>query len=614
MSALSAPRFRARAVLPPLLLALAACAPEAGPRADLILRNGQIVTADDAFTIGEAIAVRTTPGGSEILAVGSESEVMGLEGPETRVVDLDGRTVIPGINDIHLHFSLLGLEAGFQADLRRAQSVREIVDVVAELKERVNPEPGEWLVARGWDEFKYERPFTRWDLDEITPDNPLEMPRVYRGAAYNTRALNEMGIRDDDPSTWPEWWLEDPASFTLEDKILRERRPVTINGQTREMEVPTGMFIGNATQLVTVRSPALGFEDQVGAVRAGAEEMARLGVTSIIDPGGGGRVMRVYQEAYRRGWLPIRISQVYEGMFNTQTPEEIAARMEAIPFNDFGDRSLRWRGTKWQIDGGAGTRSSWVTEPFVDWETIEGTPNHGYHWADDPLREAQFRAVVDRGWDVHVHATGDLGMRQTVDLYAKLQDSIRAIDPDRDMRWSVIHAYLPMEPGNDMLAKMAEYGIVAAVNPSFIWHQGRSFSQNLGAERMARLMPFKSYLEAGVPLAVGSDFGTSPHSPWIGLYALLTRKDLYGDAHNPEEALGIEDALRAMTRGGAYLTYEEGWKGTLEPGKVADLVILDITDIRELELNPEMVMEMEDRVLATLVDGRVVFQKDGFAL
>ena len=602
------------ATLIPLLLVAWACAPDAGPRADLILRNGEIVTVDDRFTIAEALAVRFTPQGSEILAVGTDADVMGLQGPQTQVVDLAGSTVIPGINDIHLHFSQLGVEAGFQADLRRAMNVREVVDAVAELKERRNPAPGEWLVARGWDEFKYERPFTRWDLDEITPDNPLEMPRVYRGLAFNTAALNEMGIQDEDPSTWPAWWLEDPASLTLEDKILRERRTVTINGQIREMEIPTGMFIGNATRLVTVRSPALDAEDQIAAVRAGAEEMARLGVTSIVDPGGGGRVMRMYQEADSRGWLPIRISQVYEGMFNTQPPEEIAAHFAQIPFNNLGDRRLRWRGTKWQIDGGAGTRSAWVTEPFVDWETIEGTPNHGYHWAEDDMREAQFRAVVDRGWDLHVHATGDQGMRQTVDLYAKLQDSIKAINPDADLRWSVIHAYLPMEPGNDMLEKMARYNIVAAVNPSFIWHQGRSFSTNLGAERMGRLTPFRSYLEAGVPLAVGSDFGTSPHSPWIGLYALLTRKDLYGDPHNAEEALGIEDALRAMTKGGSYLTYEDTWKGTLEVGKVADLVILDIDDIRELERNPDLVMEMEDRVLATIVDGRVVFRKDGFGI
>src|SRR5262245_56581716 len=124
--------------------------------------------------------------------------------------------------------------------------------------------------------------------------------------------------------------------------------------------------------------------------------------------------MRAYQEAYRRGLLHFRILQVYEGMFNTQTPEEIEQHFASLPFNNIGDRFLRWRGTKWQIDGGAGTRSSWVSDPFLHWEDIEGQPNHGYHWVEDSMREAQMRPTVDRGWEPHVHATGDLGVKQTV--------------------------------------------------------------------------------------------------------------------------------------------------------------------------------------------------------
>jgi len=405
--------------------------------------------------------------------------------------------------------------------------------------------------------------------------------------------------------------LKDPASFTLDDRIVRETRNVTVNGQPRQMPVPTGMFLGNAVQLINVRAPAPNFEDQVLAVRYGSEEMTRLGVTGIVDPGGGRRVMRSYQEAYRRGWLKFRILQVYEGMWNTQKPEEISAHFDSIPFQNLGDRFLRWRGTKWQIDGGAGTRSSWVGEPFVDWEKIEGKPNYGYHWAEDSIREAQLRQVVDRGWEVHTHATGDEAVRQTVELYAKLMSSIRTTNATADLRWSVIHAYLPMEKGNELLDKMAKNGIIAAVNPSFIWHQGRSFAKNLGRERMARLQPFRSYLKAGVKIAVGSDYGTSPYSPWIGLYGLLTRKDLWGDVHNANETIGLQDALRAMTINNAYLTYSDEWNGSLEPGKVADLVVLDLRDINELERTPERIWDMEKSVLLTLVDGRIAFQRAG---
>ncbi len=580
--------------------------------ADRILHNGQIVTVDEDFRIAEALAIRFSPAGSEIMAVGSDEEVLALGDPDTEVTDLDGRVVIPGIIDSHLHFSLLGIEAAFQADLRRAMSVSAVAEEIRKLVERRLPSEGEWLVGRGWDEYKYERPFTRWDIDAVAPDNPVQLNRVYRGLAVNTAAFELMGIRDDDPSSWPEWWLEDPESFGPDDKIFRETRTVTVNDQPRQLEVPTGMFLSNAARLVTARAPAPDIDDQVEAVRYGSEEMTRLGVTGIVDPAGGGRVMRAYQEAYRRGWLKLRILQVYEGMWNTQAPEEIGAHFDSIPFQNLGDRFLRWRGTKWQIDGGAGTRSSWVSEPFVDWQTIEGEPNHGYHWADDALREAQLREVVDRGWEVHIHSTGDLGMRQTVDLYVKLMEGVRAEDPEADLRWSVIHAYLPKEEGTNMLAAMAENGIIAAVNPSFIWHQGRSFSRNLGEERMGRLQPFRSYVEAGVKVAVGSDYGTSPYSPWISLYALLTRRDLWGDVHNANETLGIEDALRAMTINNAYLTYSDEWNGSLEPGKVADLVVLDLRDIRELERNPERILDMEESILLTLVDGRPAFQAAGF--
>jgi len=580
--------------------------------ADRILHNGRIVTVDSNFRIAEALAIRFSPAGSEIMAVGSNSEVMALRGPDTRLTDLQGRVVIPGLIDSHLHFSLLGIEAAFEADLRRSMTVSDVVQDIKRLAERRKPASGQWLVARGWDEHKYERPFTRWDIDAVVPDNPVQLERVYRGLAVNTAVFKLMGIRDDDPSSWPDWWLKDPASFTLDDRIVRETRNVTVNGQPRQLPVPTGMFLGNAVQLIKVRAPAPSLEDQVLAVRYGSEEMTRLGVTGIVDPGGGRRVMRSYQEAYRRGWLKFRILQVYEGMWNTQKPEEIAAHFDSIPFQNLGDRFLRWRGTKWQIDGGAGTRSSWVSEPFVDWEKIEGKPNHGYHWAEDPEREAQLRRVVDRGWEVHTHATGDEGQRQTVDLYAKLMSEIRTKNPSADLRWSVIHAYLPMEKGSQMLEKMAKNGIIAAVNPSFIWHQGRSFAKNLGRERMARLQPFRSYLKAGVKIAVGSDYGTSPYSPWIGMYALLTRKDLWGDVHNANETIGLQDALRAMTINNAFLTYSNEWTGSLEPGKVADLVVLDLRDINELERNPERIWDMEKSVLLTLVDGRPAFQRDGF--
>ena len=608
-------RVRACAWAVASLLGAAACQPGGSTATlapDRILHNGQIVTVDGDFSIAQAIAWRHGPAGSEIMRVGSDEEVLALSGPDTRATDLEGRVVLPGLIDSHLHFSLLGIEAEFENDLRYAMSTDEIVGLIADLMQRLDPDPGEWVTSRGWDEHKYESPFTRWQLDEHTPDNPLWLGRVYRGLAVNSATFRLMGIDDSDSSTWPDWWLQDLDWFNYEDKVFREARTLTVDGETREVEIPTGMFLGNATRLVTVSPPQRDYEAQVRAVDYGSREMTSLGVTGIVDPAGGGRVMRAYQDARDRGLLHFRILQVYEGMWNTQSPEEIDAHFASLPFNNLGDRFLRWRGTKWQIDGGAGTRSSWVSVPFVDWETIEGEPNHGYHWVEDDVREAQLRPTVDRGWEPHIHSTGDLGVKQTVDIYARLMDSIWAEDPDADLRWSVIHAYLPMEEETSVLEKMADYGIIAAVNPSFIYHQGRSFSANLSLERMARLKPMRSYLDAGVRIAVGSDYGTSPYSPWIGLYAMLTRTDLWGDQHGLEQTITLEEALRGMTIDNAYLTYSDDWTGSLEPGKVADMVVLDLQDFRELERNPDRILEMGDHILLTLVDGSPAFQREGF--
>jgi predicted amidohydrolase YtcJ len=275
---------------------------------------------------------------------------------------------------------------------------------------------------------------------------------------------------------------------------------------------------------------------------------------------------------------------------------------------------LRWRGAKFYADGGVGTRSAWVSEPFFQWKELEGKENFGNPVvADNVLREAQYRATIKHGWDLHTHNCGDQAMRQTVDLYMKLMDEIRQKRPDADLRWSVIHAYLPIEPKTRVLEDMKRYGIIAVPNPVFNWQQGFAFNSNLDAERMKRHQPFRTYMKSGVLMASGSDYGVTSHNPWLGFYALLTRIDqTTGEVYGPEETIGIADALRSYTVNGAYLTYEEDFKGSLEVGKVADLVVLDLQDIQELESNPELCFKMPEKVLMTLVGGKIEYRREDF--
>jgi predicted amidohydrolase YtcJ len=161
---------------------------------------------------------------------------------------------------------------------------------------------------------------------------------------------------------------------------------------------------------------------------------------------------------------------------------------------------------------------------------------------------------------------------------------------------------------------MARYKIAAVPNPVFLWQLGNSFVENLGPERVARVQPFRSYLKAGVRVAVGSDYSVAHYNPWFGFYAMLTRKEqTSGQVLGANETIGIDDALRMFTLNGAYLTYDDKIRGSLEVGKLADLVVLDIPGLRELEKNPELCLTMKDRVLLTLVEGRIAYRREGFA-
>jgi len=579
-----------------------------GESADLILTNGQVVTMDPDFAIAEALAVQ----GNRIVAVGDADQVSALAGPDTRVLDLEGRTVIPGLIDSHIHFAPLGRDVREQAELGFTMSAEEIVETVAELKDRLEPEPGEWLVGNRWDQYKYDAMVTRWDLDRIVPENPVRLNRVYRGVAVNTAVFRLMGIDDERSETWPDWWLEDPDDFTFEDRIFREARELVVDGDPRVLEVPTGVFLGaRGTPLVTVAPPDLAPEEEVAGVRDGVQELLELGVTSIIDPASRwGGVSELYREAHQRGYLEIRVGDLYEGIFMDESPERIREYLETAKAEAPSDPFLSSRGAKFYSDGGAGTRSAWVSESFDRWEEFEGELNFGNPVVrDDDLREAQYRAALESGWDLHTHAAGDVAMRQAVDLYAGLMDEIREEDPDADLRWSLIHAYLPLEPETRVVEDMAARGIIASLNPVFQWQEGIAFATNVGEERMARMQPFRSYMEAGVVVTSGSDYPVTSHDPWMGFYALLTRRDqATGRVFGPDETLGMADALRTYTVNGAYLMRAEDRLGSLEVGKLADLVVLDLPDIQELERDPELAFQMRDRVLLTIVDGRIRYE------
>jgi predicted amidohydrolase YtcJ len=576
------------------------------PAADTIITDANIVTMGTVPT-AQALAIKD----GKIVGVGSVAEVAALRGPHTRMVSAKGKTILPGFQDSHIHPVSLGRDTQLQLDLINTRSTADLVKSLGALKQRLNPPAGQWLVGARWDASQFKPLFTRWDLDRVTPDNPVYLTR-YRGLAINTAAFKLMGIKEDDPSTWPKWWTENPADFTSEDTLYRAPRKITVGGVTKTYNVPTGVFIGTqALKLVNVRPPKPSVEDDVESVRLGCTELLKAGITSLIDAGNGfGYNNRIYQLARDRGFLTVRVAASYEGIVFTQTPEELRTHFETLKVNNIGDAHLRLRGAKIYGDGGPSARGSWLTHAY---EPIEGAePDFGAPVQPDyAKREAQYRVLVDLGWDLHTHSTGDAAMLETVRLYAKFLDEIKAKRPDADLRWSVEHANMPLDTP-EVMEKMAKYHIVASVQPVMVSELGHAWQINLGKERMAHSVPVASYMKSGVLVVSGSDYGVTPFDPWLGVYAMVTRKDKNtGEIYGTAERVSLQDALKTYTINGAYASYDEKTRGSLDVGKVADLVVLDLASLDEFERNPELLRTASARIVATLVDGVARYQKPG---
>ena len=582
--------------------------------ADVIFTNGTVVTLDDEHSVVTSIAIKD----DRILGVGdwSQSEIDARTGSSTTVFDLDGRTLIPGLQDSHIHFIQLGADNFYVVRFDDATSVEEIQAQLRGHLERLQSEDaidvwtypsggiGPWLFGAGWNQAKLDggRMATRQELDEVSRDIPITLDRVYLGVAVNTRVFELQGYDFDRPETWPDWFTRDPSYFGPGDII--ERDPDT--------GLPTGVFYGFAPSLIGA-TPQRTFEQNVESVAMGARTVLSKGIVAIVDPGIQ-EENRIYQEAYNRDLLPIRVT-TYDGIWRNESPAEMAERFRTFGLNNLGDDHYRIRGVKVYADGGAGSRSAAVSEPF---EPSDADPLGGENYGalvepDFDKRLALLRtAAVDFGWELHTHSIGDVAMRQTTDAYMRIIDEIRENDPEADLRYSIIHAYMADEPATSVIADMAEYGIVASINPGDVHVEGDSFLGNVGESRMTRLLPFRTYLEGGVLMASGSDYFVAPWDPWIGIYAMRTRQlQVSGIVAGDDQTIPLQDALRTYTINGAYLTYDDDVRGSLEAGKLADLVVLDA----DLLAAPDAeLLTMGDRVMLTMVGGAVEYRREGTEL
>jgi predicted amidohydrolase YtcJ len=537
--------------------------------ASTIYVNGNVVTVDGHDTRAQAFAVRD----GRFAAVGSDEQIREWRGPQTEVVDLQRRTVIPGLIDAHNH--LLGTGKVLRAiPLFGARSIHE---VQAKLQERAAATPkGEWIMGRGWDEslFADARTPTRHDLDAVAPDHPVVLHRVWNKLVCNSLALKLAGITRE--STDP------PADMLYAGRMARD-----VHGE------PTGLFTDRAKQMIEKAMPPATEAELEACIATACRAYNAAGLTAVVEPGLLPREIRAFQRVRERGELTVRSRLCLAGWGLAPAEEEakLKERIAGTGFTSgFGDEWLKLDAIKFMPDGGVGDRTALMFEPYLD-----EPHNYGQHAVDPELFYEMVQWVHDMGWSVETHACGDRMIELTAEAYA---DAMKR-NPKQRVRHRIHHAYLPTRRA---LEFMRAAGAVAIVQPAFIYNLGESFVKSLGLERARRMNPYRTYLTNAIPLAGSSDSAVTIFNPFVGLYTAVAHQTVLGTPFDERERLTIGEALRAFTSGGAYVTFEEDVLGSIEPGKYADFLVLD-HDLLSMPSD-----EIKDvRPAMTVAGGKVVY-------
>lgn len=545
------------AVLSLLLLALPSFAFSQTITADVVVRNANIRTMDDKRSVVRALAVIN----GRIAALGSDEEMAKLVGPKTRVIDAGGKTMIPGFNDAHLHFTEGGRQLSL-VDLRSSQSPEEfaqrIKDYVGKLKE------GEWVTGGRWDHenWKPANLPTKELIDKVAPKNPVFVNRLDgHMAVANSLALKLAGVTKD---------TKDVAGGV----IVRDA-----NGE------PTGVLKDAAMDLVSRVIPDQTFEQRLASAEAATNYAASLGVTSAQDMQAGEN-LAVYQELLSEGKLKTRL---YAGADLADWKSRVHVGIR----HAFGGEMLRIGTLKGYGDGSLGSSTAWFFAPYADTPSTSGVPS-----AEMPHLYEHVLAADKNGLQVMIHAIGDRTNATVLDIYERVEKE----DGPKDRRFRIEHAqHLRVSD----IPRFAKLGVVASMQPVHLTDDGRWAEKRLGKERLKGTYAFKALLDSGAHVAFGTDWSVAPLNPLFGIYAAVTRRTTDNknpDGWLPDEKISVDAAVRCYTLGSAYAEFQENEKGTLEVGKLADLVILS-EDV--FTIDPTTIANV--KVLKTIVGGKVVF-------
>lgn len=535
--------------------------------ADLLLYNGNIYTVDEHQPHATAVVVK----GDRIIFVGSDADAGKWRSEKTRVIDLGGKTVLPGLTDSHCHIFGIG-QRELRLDLEGATSKEKFVALV---KWRVGQTPRDkWINDRGWIETFWKPPQfpTRQDLDAIAPDNPVFLTRADGHASIaNSLALK---IAKVDKST------PDPFGG----QILKDK-----NGE------PTGMLLDKAQELVSEKIPGETDEDRLQALLVGLEREAKLGWCEIQNAGSDARDRGLLRRAFGTGKAKIRVyNAVYGPGAEADKFLEEGATIGAYE-NHFTERTL-----KVIFDGALGSRGAALLKPYSD---APGTS--GYLTTKPEELRPMLKKAIGKGIQVETHAIGDRANRLILDLYEE------AIPPNKrpatagaisGVRWRVEHAQ-NLDPAD--LPRFAKLGVIPSMQPSHAISDLFFAPARLGQDRLKNAYPWSSLIRSGTVIAAGSDAPVERGEPMTEFYAAVTRKSIKGETGegwHPEEAVTRRQALEMLTLWPAYAAFDEKDKGTIFPGKLADFTVLsaDIMKIPEPEI-------LHTRCVMTIVGGEIVY-------
>ncbi len=533
----------------------------------LVLLNGKILTMDGQSRIAEAVAIRD----GRFLAVGDNTTIRSLAASGTRTIDLGGKTVVPGLIDTHAHFKAAGM-SDYVVNMSRARTVADALEAIKQFAAK--KKPGEWIIGSAWhppSQLAEKRYLTRQEIDSVAPNNPVYLRTVGHFSMANTQALARAGVEKGTP---------DPGGGRFERDASGEL---------------TGVLVETAIDHVEKAVPEWTAADEFRQFTIAQGVLNSYGITSVVEGATAARDIATLQRLAASGQSTLRVGL----MFRPEPPAENSAWEAIIRGNGtssgFGDDWLKLAGIKIFYDGGMTLRTALMRDAYPD-------SHDDYHGIaqQSPERLKELVSICNRlDWRVGVHVVGDRGIDQVLDAF-EAADREKSI---RDRRFILIHASLILP---EQMERAKRLGLRVDFQNVFMWDKAATVERFLGKTIADRAVPTRTLIEKlGIDsLGAGSDFPVNPINPFLNIYLMVTRKDPNDHVYGATEAISREQALRLYTSAASHYMFDEDKKGSIEPGKLADLAVLSA--------DPMTVPENQIKDIKadlTVVGGKVVFQR-----